>query len=127
MPIDIQEKMVVHSIEGLEKAKILKYAYAIEYDTVDPLKLDLTLRYKNLYISGQICGTSAYEEAAALGLIVGINASLNLKKAKPFILKRNEAYIGVMIDDLITKGITEPYRVLSSREEYRLSLRHDTD
>ncbi|MBP5301374.1 MAG: tRNA uridine-5-carboxymethylaminomethyl(34) synthesis enzyme MnmG [Bacilli bacterium] len=127
MPCDIQEQMV-HSIVGLEKAIFLKYAYAIEYDSIDPLELDLTLRvkkYENLYIAGQICGTSGYEEAAALGLIAGINASQLIKKQDPFILRRDEAYIGVMIDDIVTKGITEPYRLLSSRAEYRLSLRHD--
>ena len=127
MPCKIQEQLV-HSINGLEKAKILKYAYAIEYDAIDPTELDLTLqtkKYKGLYCAGQICGTSGYEEAAGLGLIAGINASLQIKKRKPFILKRNEAYIGVMIDDIVTKGITEPYRLLSSRAEYRLLLRHD--
>ena len=127
MPCDIQEKMV-HSVKGLEKAVFLKYAYAIEYDAIDPLELDLTLRvkkYDNLFIAGQICGTSGYEEAAALGLMAGINASQLINNKEPFILKRNEAYIGVMIDDIVTKGITEPYRLLSSRAEYRLYLRHD--
>jgi len=123
----VQEEMV-HSLKGLEKAVFLKYAYAIEYDLLDPLEFDLTLhvkKYKGLYGAGQICGTSGYEEAAGLGLMAGINASLAIKKKKPFILKRNESYIGVMIDDIVTKGITEPYRLLSSRAEYRLLLRHD--
>ncbi len=124
---DIQEQMV-HSLKGMEHAEFLKYAYAIEYDCVDPLQFDLTLRfkkYKGLYGAGQICGTSGYEEAAALGLMAGINASLYILGKKPFILKRNEAYIGVMIDDIVTKGTNEPYRLLSSRAEYRLLLRHD--
>lgn len=124
---DIQEQMV-HSLKGMEHAEFLKYAYAIEYDCVDPLQFDLTLRfkkYKGLYGAGQICGTSGYEEAAALGLMAGINASLYILGKEPFILKRNEAYIGVMIDDIVTKGTNEPYRLLSSRAEYRLLLRHD--
>ena len=123
----VQEKMV-HSLKGLEKAVFLKYAYAIEYDLIDPLEFDLSLKakkFEGFYGAGQICGTSGYEEAAGLGLIAGINASLYIKKKKPFILKRNESYIGVMIDDIVTKGISEPYRLLSSRAEYRLLLRHD--
>lgn len=123
----VQERMV-HSLKGLEKAVFLKYAYAIEYDAIDPLEFNLTLgikKYKGLYGAGQICGTSGYEEAAGLGLVAGINAVHYIKKKKPFILKRNESYIGVMIDDIVTKGITEPYRLLSSRAEYRLLLRHD--
>jgi len=127
MPVDIQEKMV-HSLSGLENAKILKYAYAIEYDALDSFEFDISLmtkKYKGLFISGQICGTSGYEEAAALGLMAGINASLFIDNKKPFILKRDEAYIGVMIDDLVTKGTKEPYRLLSSRAEYRLLLRSD--
>ena len=127
MPKDVQEEMV-HSLPGLENAKILKYAYAIEYDAIDPKDLKQTLEtkiIKNLYTAGQINGTSGYEEAACQGLIAGINASLKLKGKEPFILKRNEAYIGVLIDDLITKGIRDPYRLLTSRAEYRLLLRHD--
>ena len=127
MPHDVQEQMV-HSIEGLENAKILKYAYAIEYDAIYPTQLKQTLETKvieNLYTAGQINGTSGYEEAACQGLIAGINAGLKLQKKEPLILKRNEAYIGVLIDDLITKGIRDPYRLLTSRAEYRLLLRHD--
>ena len=127
MPHDVQEKMV-HSIEGLEHAKILKYAYAIEYDSIYPTQLKRSLetkKIKNLYTAGQINGTSGYEEAACQGLIAGINASLSLEKKEPLILKRNEAYIGVLIDDLVTKGIRDPYRLLTSRAEYRLLLRHD--
>jgi len=127
MPIDVQEQMV-HSLPGLKNAKILRYAYAIEYDAIDPKQLYPTLEtkiIKNLYTAGQINGTSGYEEAACQGLIAGINASLKLQNKEPFILKRNEAYIGVLIDDLITKGIMDPYRLLTSRAEYRLLLRHD--
>jgi len=127
MPIDVQEKMV-RSLPGLEKAKIIKYAYAIEYDAIEPLQLKATLETKlidNLYTAGQINGTSGYEEAACQGLIAGINASLKLKEKTPLILKRNEAYIGVLIDDLVTKGTYEPYRLLTSRAEFRLILRHD--
>jgi tRNA uridine 5-carboxymethylaminomethyl modification enzyme len=127
MPKTIQEEMV-HSLEGLEHAKILKYAYAIEYDAIYPTQINASLEtkiLKNLFTAGQINGTSGYEEAAAQGLIAGINASLKLKNKQPLILKRNEAYIGVLIDDLVTKGTTEPYRMLTSRAEYRLLLRHD--
>ena len=127
MPYDIQEKMV-HSIKGLENAKILKYAYAIEYDAVYPTQMKLSLENKileNLFTAGQINGTSGYEEAACQGLIAGINAALKLEKKEPLILKRNEAYIGVLIDDLVTKGIRDPYRLLTSRAEYRLILRSD--
>ena len=127
MPHDIQEQMV-HSLPGLEHAEILKYAYAIEYDAIDARQLKQTLETKiieNLFTAGQINGTSGYEEAAGQGLIAGINASLKLEQKDPLILKRNEAYIGVLIDDLTTKGIKDPYRLLTSRAEYRLLLRHD--
>ena len=127
MPEDVQEDMV-HSLPGLEKAKILKYAYAIEYDALESDEYDVSLMVKKwpgLFVSGQICGTSGYEEAAGLGLMAGINASKFIKNEAPFVLKRDEAYIGVMIDDLITKGTKEPYRLLSSRAEYRLLLRSD--
>ena len=127
MPYDIQEEMV-HSLVGLEKAKILKYAYAIEYDAIDPLEMKKNLENKiieNLFTAGQINGTSGYEEAAAQGLIAGINACLKIEKKNPFILGRDEAYIGVLIDDLTTRGTKEPYRMLTSRAEYRLLLRHD--
>ena len=127
MPYDVQEEMV-HSLKGLEHAKIIKYAYAIEYDAIDPLEMKASLENKkieNLFTAGQINGTSGYEEAAAQGLMAGINASLKLKGKESLILKRNEAYIGVLIDDLVTKGTKEPYRMLTSRAEYRLLLRHD--
>lgn len=127
MPHDIQEQMV-HSLPGLENAKILKYAYAIEYDAINPTQLNLSLETKlinNLFTAGQINGTSGYEEAACQGLIAGINACLKLEGKKPLILKRNEAYIGVLIDDLVTKGVIDPYRLLTSRAEYRLLLRTD--
>ncbi len=127
MPPEIQEKMV-HSLPGLENAKILKYGYAIEYDAIYPTQLNYSLETKvlrNLYTAGQINGTSGYEEAACQGLMAGINASLALEKKEPLVLKRNEAYIGVLIDDLITKGIRDPYRLLSSRAEFRLILRSD--
>jgi tRNA uridine 5-carboxymethylaminomethyl modification enzyme len=127
MPREVQEQMV-HSVIGLEHAEIVKYAYAIEYDAVDPLQVKSNLELKeigNLFISGQILGTSGYEEAAGLGLMAGINARRKLDGEEPFVLKRDEAYIGVMIDDLVTKGTKEPYRLLTSRAEYRLLLRHD--
>jgi len=127
MPKDVQEKMV-HSLPGLENAIINKYAYAIEYDAIDCKQLKQSLETKvieNLYTAGQINGTSGYEEAACQGLIAGINASLKLEGKQPLVLKRNEAYIGVLIDDLVTKGVIDPYRLLTSRAEYRLLLRHD--
>ena len=127
MPKDIQEQMV-HSMPGLEHAVINKYAYAIEYDAIYPTQIKRTLETKiieNLYTAGQINGTSGYEEAACQGLMAGINASLKLENKEPLILKRNEAYIGVLIDDLVTKGVRDPYRLLTSRAEYRLLLRHD--
>ncbi len=127
MPYDVQEKMV-RSLPGLENAKILKYAYAIEYDAINPVQLKPTLETKiieNLFTAGQINGTSGYEEAACQGLMAGINAGLKVENQEPLILKRNEAYIGVLIDDLVTKGTIEPYRLLTSRAEFRLILRHD--
>ena len=127
LPRDVQEQMV-HSLEGLENAEISKYAYAIEYDAIDPMQIRPSLETKvidNLFTAGQINGTSGYEEAAGQGLMAGINASLKLDEKPPFILKRHEAYIGVLIDDLVTKGITDPYRMLTSRAEFRLLLRHD--
>ena len=127
MPHDVQEKMV-HSLPGLENAVINKYAYAIEYDAIDSLQLKPSLETKvveNLFTAGQINGTSGYEEAAGQGLIAGINASLKIDGKDPLILKRNEAYIGVLIDDLVVKGVIDPYRLLTSRAEYRLLLRHD--
>ena len=127
MPHYVQEQMV-HSLSGLENAKILKYAYAIEYDAIDSRQIKPTLETKlieNLYTAGQINGTSGYEEAAGQGLIAGINASLKLEEKAPLILKRNESYIGVLIDDLVTKGVKDPYRLLTSRAEYRLLLRDD--
>lgn len=127
MPYEVQEEMV-HSLEGLENVKILKYAYAIEYDAIDSKQILPTLEtklIKGLYTAGQINGTSGYEEAAGQGLIAGINASLKLRRKDPLILKRNESYIGVLIDDLVTKGVRDPYRLLTSRAEYRLLLRND--
>ncbi|MEN9819328.1 MAG: tRNA uridine-5-carboxymethylaminomethyl(34) synthesis enzyme MnmG [Bacillota bacterium] len=127
MPPEIQEKMV-RSLPGLENAEFLKYAYAIEYDAIVPTQFDLTLELKKwpgLYGAGQIFGTSGYEEAAGAGIMAGINAVRKIRKQPPVILRRDQAYIGVMIDDLVTKGTQEPYRLLSSRAEYRLLLRHD--
>ncbi len=127
MPRDVQEKMV-HSLHGLEHAIITKYAYAIEYDAIDPLQIKPSLENKvinNLFTAGQINGTSGYEEAAGQGIMAGINASLKLENKEPLILKRSDAYIGVLIDDLVTKGTIEPYRMLTSRAEFRLLLRSD--
>ena len=127
LPRDVQEEMV-HSLIGLEKAEIVKYAYAIEYDAIDPLQVKANLELKEidgLFIGGQILGTSGYEEAAGLGIMAGINALRKLDNKEALILKRDEAYIGVMIDDLVTKGTKEPYRLLTSRSEYRLLMRHD--
>ncbi|ACQ52267.1 tRNA uridine-5-carboxymethylaminomethyl(34) synthesis enzyme MnmG [Clostridium botulinum] len=127
LPEDVQIKMY-RSVPGLENAQILRTAYAIEYDCIDPQQLDLTLEFKNingLYGAGQFNGSSGYEEAAAQGLIAGINAVLKIKEENPLILKRSDAYIGVLIDDLVTKGTNEPYRMMTSRAEYRLLLRQD--
>ena len=127
MPHNIQEKLL-HTMDGLKECIITKYGYAIEYDAIDPTELKMNLETKKingLFTAGQINGTSGYEEAAAQGLMAGINAVLKIDNKSPFILKRNEAYIGVLIDDLINKGITEPYRLLTSRAEFRLLLRHD--
>jgi tRNA uridine 5-carboxymethylaminomethyl modification enzyme len=127
MPIDVQEQMV-HSLSGFENAKIVKYAYAIEYDAINPINLSLTLEMKSLkglFCAGQINGTSGYEEAAGQGIVAGINASLYASNKEPFILHRETSYIGVMIDDLVTKGVSDPYRLFSSRAEHRMYIRSD--
>lgn len=127
LPEDVQLD-VLHSVEGLEDCHVMRTAYAIEYDCIDPTQLQLSLEHKNisgLYFAGQINGTSGYEEAAAQGIMAGINAALKLQGKEPLILDRSEAYIGVLIDDLVTKGTNEPYRLMTSRAEYRLILRQD--
>ena len=128
MPHDVQKEMY-RSVEGLENCEFMRYAYAIEYDCIDTLDVYPTLEFKKvkgLYTAGQINGTSGYEEAAAQGLIAGINAAFKIMKKPPFILGRDEAYIGVLIDDLVTKGTEEPYRMMTSRAEYAIALRQDT-
>ena len=127
MPHYVQEQMI-KSLPGFENAEIAKYAYAIEYDAIDPLELKPNLeckKIKNLLFAGQVNGTSGYEEAACQGLMAGINACLIMKKEDPFVLRRDDAYIGVLIDDLVTKETFEPYRMMTSRAEYRLLLRQD--
>jgi len=127
LPRDVQEQMI-HSVEGLERAQIMRYGYAVEYDFVPPTEISATLetkRVKGLFFAGQINGTSGYEEAAGQGILAGVNAALSVRGDAPITLARHEAYIGVMVDDLVTKGIDEPYRMFTSRAEYRLLLRYD--
>ena len=127
LPVDVQHKML-HSLTGFDRAEVMRYAYAIEYDCIDPTQLYATLECKTiegLYGAGQFNGTSGYEEAAAQGLIAGLNASLKLQGKEPLVLARSESYIGTLIDDLVTKGTNEPYRMMTSRSEYRLLLRQD--
>ena len=127
LPVDVQREML-HTLPGFEHAEIMRYAYAIEYDCADPTQLDATLEFKKvngLYGSGQFNGTSGYEEAAAQGLIAGINAACRIRGKEPVVLSRTESYIGTLIDDLVTKGTNEPYRMMTSRSEYRLLLRQD--
>ena len=127
LPYEVQLEMY-KSVKGLENAKIMRPAYAIEYDCIDPTQLKISLEIKgveNLFSAGQFNGTSGYEEAAAQGLIAGINAAHKIEGKEPFVLDRSEAYIGVLIDDLVTKGTNEPYRMMTSRSEYRLYLRQD--
>lgn len=128
LPVDVQEAMI-RSVKGMENARIVRYGYAIEYDYVDPTELKHSLetkKIKNLFLAGQINGTTGYEEAAAQGLMAGINASLSIQGKEPLVLRRDEAYIGVLIDDLVTKGTKEPYRMFTSRAEYRLLLREES-
>ena len=127
LPTDVQVAML-RSIPGLEQARIMRYGYAIEYDCIDPTQLDLSLAFKDnpgLFAAGQVNGSSGYEEAAAQGLVAGLNAARRVKNRPPVVISRAEGYIGVLIDDLVTKGTNEPYRIMTSRAEYRLLLRHD--